>query len=50
MDLDEMLEDEAHWPTVLDLIVSDQIPVERIAEIVLEYPEFNAWWARKQLQ
>lgn len=50
MNLEDLLEDESHWLTVLEMIVSDQIPERRIAEIIIEHPEFNAWWTRKTLQ
>jgi hypothetical protein len=44
--LDEMLQERSHWPLVADLITSEQLPPQRVAEISAAYPDFCAWLMR----
>jgi hypothetical protein len=44
--LDEMLQEPSQWPVLADLIASEQLPPQRIAEISASYPEFAAWLAQ----
>jgi hypothetical protein len=38
-----MLLERSQWPVVADLITSEQLPSQRIAEISAKYPDFAAW-------
>ena len=38
-----MLQERSQWPVVADLITSEQLPSQRIAEISAKYPDFAAW-------
>ncbi len=38
--LDDMLRDRTYWHIVRQMIFSDQIPADRLAEIAADYPEF----------
>lgn len=38
-----MLQERSQWPVVADLITSDQLPPQRLAEISAKYPDFAAW-------
>lgn len=42
LDLELMLADRAQWSVVAQLIKSEQIPPDRMADIAREHPEF---WA-----
>jgi hypothetical protein len=42
--MDEMAEDEASWPLLRDLLRSGQVPDDRVAELVIEYPAFADWY------
>jgi hypothetical protein len=44
--LDEMLKERSQWAIVADLITSEQLPAQRIAEISATYPDFAAWLMR----
>ena len=35
--------DPSLWPLLRDLITSDQMPPDRIAETVSNFPDFAAW-------
>lgn len=41
-----MLKLEAFWPTVAQLIRSEQVPASRLAEISRLYPAFAAWFTK----
>jgi hypothetical protein len=38
-----MLQERSQWPLVADLITSEQLPPQRVAEISAAYPDFAAW-------
>jgi hypothetical protein len=38
-----MLQERSQWPVVADLITSEQLPPQRVAEISAAYPDFAAW-------
>ena len=46
MTLDEMAGDRRHWPTIEQLILSEQIPAARIAELRRDHPKLAAWLDR----
>lgn len=49
MTLDEMARDQRHWSTIEALILSEQIPASRIAELRRDYPRLAAWLDRKRV-
>ena len=52
MSLDDLLasDDPKNWSTVFDLLRSEQIPPQRIAEIFHDFPKFTAWVQAEALQ
>jgi hypothetical protein len=38
-----MLQERSQWPVVAELITSEQLPPQRVAEISAAYPDFATW-------
>lgn len=44
-DIPSLASDPSRWPILADLIRSEQIPEDRVAEIATDFPDFWKWFS-----
>lgn len=46
-DLDTLAAMPEHWEFVADLLLSEQVPVDRVYALMIEHPPFAAWFTER---
>ena len=48
MTLDEMAKDKRQWPTIWEMVASEQIPASRLAELRRTFPDLATWLDKRR--